>query len=106
MSGGNNNNNRVLVPGAQQALDQLKYEVAQEIGWNPASPSDLQQKIDASKYEIAAEIGVPLKQGYNGDLTSRETGKVGGRLGGRLGGQMVKRMIAQAEAALAGGRQV
>lgn len=30
------------------------------------------------KYEIAKEVGVNLKQGYNGDLTSREAGKVGG----------------------------
>jgi small acid-soluble spore protein D (minor alpha/beta-type SASP) len=100
-----NNNSRPVVPGAAEALNQLKYEVAQEIGWNPASLSDLQQKIDRSKYEIAAEINVPLKQGYNGDLTSRQAGAVGGRLGGRLGGQMVKRMIALAEQTLSGQQQ-
>lgn len=93
----NNNNNRPLVPGAQQMLDRLKLEVAQEIGFNPASLQDLQQQIDRSKYEIAQEINVPLKPGYNGELTSREAGAVGGRLGGHLGGQMVKRMIAAAE---------
>jgi hypothetical protein len=98
---GNNNNDR-LVPAAADALNRLKFEVSQEIGWNASSPQDLQQKIDQSKYEIAQEIGVPLKQGYNGDLTSRETGAVGGRIGGRLGGQMVKRMIAQAEQLLSG----
>lgn len=102
----NNNNNTPLIEGAAQALDRLKYEVAQEIGWNPASLQDLQQKINQSKYEIAAEIGVPLKQGYNGDLPSRQAGAVGGRLGGRLGGQMVKRMIALAEQQLSGGGQV
>lgn len=101
----NNNNNQVLVPGAAQALDQLKFEVAQDIGWNPANLQDLQQKIDRSKFEIASEINVPLKPGYNGDLTSRQAGAVGGRLGGRIGGQMVKRMIAQAEQALSQGRQ-
>jgi hypothetical protein len=37
------------------------------------------------KMEAAAEMGVNLKQGYNGDLTSREAGSVGG--------QMVKKMI-------------
>ncbi len=46
------------------------------------------------KYEIASEIGVNLKQGYNGDLTSRETGYVGGF--------MVKRMIEQVERSMAG----
>lgn len=102
MADNNNANNRLLVERAAEALNRLKYEVAQEIGWNPTNLQDLQQKIDQSKYEIAAEIGVPLTQGYNGHLTSRQAGQVGGRLGGRLGGQMVKRMIAQAEQTLNG----
>ena len=41
--------------------------------------------LDNMKYEIARELGVNLKQGYNGDLTSRQAGSVGG--------QMVKKMI-------------
>lgn len=36
--------------------------------------------FDNMKYEIAREVGVNLKQGYNGDLTSREAGKVGGNI--------------------------
>ncbi|MCX7746956.1 MAG: alpha/beta-type small acid-soluble spore protein [Clostridia bacterium] len=36
--------------------------------------------FDNMKYEIAKEVGVNLKQGYNGDLTSREAGKVGGNI--------------------------
>ena len=32
------------------------------------------------KYEVAKEIGVNLKPGYNGDLTSREAGKIGGNI--------------------------
>lgn len=32
------------------------------------------------KYEVAKEVGVPLKQGYNGDLTAREAGKIGGTI--------------------------
>lgn len=44
------------------------------------------------KYEVANEIGVNLKDGYNGDLSSREAGKVGGN--------MVKKMIQQAESQL------
>lgn len=47
------------------------------------------QKLSNMKYEIANEIGVNLKQGYNGDLTSKEAGYVGG--------YMVKRMIEQVE---------
>jgi hypothetical protein len=46
------------------------------------------------KYEIANEIGVNLKQGYNGDLTSKDAGNVGG--------YMVKRMIEQVERQMGG----
>jgi len=41
--------------------------------------------MDKFKMEAAREVGVNLKQGYNGDLSSREAGSVGG--------QMVKKMI-------------
>ena len=41
--------------------------------------------LDKFKTEAASEVGVNLKQGYNGDLTSKEAGSVGG--------QMVKKMI-------------
>ncbi|MCL2170954.1 MAG: alpha/beta-type small acid-soluble spore protein [Defluviitaleaceae bacterium] len=34
--------------------------------------------LNKFKYEVASEIGVPLKQGYNGDLTSAQNGSVGG----------------------------
>ena len=43
------------------------------------------EALDKFKMEAAREVGVNLKQGYNGDLTSREAGSVGG--------QMVKKMI-------------
>ncbi|SDA09868.1 Small, acid-soluble spore protein, alpha/beta type [Ruminococcus sp. YE71] len=43
------------------------------------------QTLERFKMEAASEVGVDLKQGYNGDLTSREAGSVGG--------QMVKKMI-------------
>lgn len=41
--------------------------------------------LDRFKMESAAEVGVNLKQGYNGDLTSREAGSIGGN--------MVKKMV-------------
>ena len=53
------NSNRINVPEARAAMDKFKMEAA-------------------------SEVGVNLKQGYNGDLTSREAGSVGG--------QMVKKM--------------
>ena len=52
--------NKSLVPNAREALDKFKMEAA-------------------------GEVGVNLKQGYNGDLTSKQAGSVGG--------QMVKKMI-------------
>ena len=32
------------------------------------------------KEEVASEIGVPLKEGYNGELTSRQAGSIGGEM--------------------------
>ena len=40
--------------------------------------------LDNMKYEIARELGVNLKQGYNGDLSARENGYVGGYMVKRL----------------------
>lgn len=45
-----------------------------------ASKSNSKTQFDNMKYEIAREVGVNLKQGYNGDLTSREAGKIGGNI--------------------------
>ena len=36
--------------------------------------------LDNMKYEIARELGINFNQGYNGDLTSREAGSVGGQM--------------------------
>ena len=41
--------------------------------------------MDKFKTEVASELGVNLKEGYNGDLTSREAGSIGG--------EMVRRMV-------------
>lgn len=59
--------NRTVVPEAKGALNQMKYE-------------------------IASELGINLKQGYNGDLPSRQAGYIGG--------YMTKRLIEQAERAM------
>ncbi len=48
---------------------------------NPAA----REAMDKFKMEAASEVGVNLKNGYNGDLTSRQAGSVGG--------QMVRKMI-------------
>ncbi len=56
----NNSSNRLVNPSAREAMDKFKMEAA-------------------------SEVGVNLKNGYNGDLTSRQAGSIGG--------QMVKKMI-------------
>ena len=58
------NSNKSVVPEAKEALNKFKYEVANDVGVN-------------------------LKQGYNGDLSSKDAG--------RIGGNMVRKMIQQAE---------
>ena len=50
-----NRSNKLVVPGAREAMDKFKMEAANEVGVN-------------------------LKQGYNGDLTSRQAGSVGGQM--------------------------
>ncbi len=55
---------------------------------------DAQSALNRFKFEVANEIGVPLKEGYNGDLTSRQNGSVGGT--------MVKKMIEAQERAMSG----
>jgi hypothetical protein len=62
-----NNSGSVVVPEAKQALNNMKFEIANELGIN-------------------------LKQGYNGDMPSRQAGYIGG--------YMVKRLIEQAERAM------
>ena len=61
------NNNKINVPEARAAMNKFKMEAA-------------------------SEVGVNLKEGYNGDLTSRQAGSVGG--------QMVKKMIESHEKSL------
>ena len=63
----NNRTNKMEVPEARAAMDRFKTEVA-------------------------SELGVNLKEGYNGDLTSREAGSIGG--------EMVRRMIKSYEEGL------
>ena len=63
-SNSSNNSGRMAVPEAKEAMKRVKEEVA-------------------------SELGVPLKDGYNGDLTSKQAGSIGGEL--------VKKMIMKQE---------
>jgi len=100
--------NKVLVPQVASALDKLKYEVANELGYaghigeSAVTPYNYNRLLDNMKYEIARELGISpqIKNGYWGDIPSRECGAVGGRIGGKIGGNMVRRMIQYAEQTL------
>lgn len=81
---GRNNRNKILVPEARKELDELKAKV---IGTN---------KPDDAKLEVAKELGIPLKKGYNGELTATQVGKVGGK----IGGDMVKELVKMAQESL------
>ena len=61
---------------------------------NTAAVPEAKSALDRFKMEVAQEIGVPLKEGYNGDLTSKQNGSVGG--------YMVKKMIEAQERQMAG----
>ena len=50
---------------------------------------EAKEALNKFKYEVASEVGVNLKDGYNGDISAKDAGKIGG--------QMVKKMIEQAE---------
>ncbi len=61
---------------------------------NKTNVPEARGAMDRFKFEVANELGVPLKEGYNGDLTSRQNGSVGGG--------MVKKMIEAQERQMAG----
>lgn len=56
---------------------------------NSMNSREAKQKLNSFKNEVASSMNINLQQGYNGDITARDAG--------RIGGQMVKRMIEYAE---------
>ena len=61
------NNNQNQAQGQNQNQSTNKIEVPES-----------RAALDNMKYEIAGELGINLKQGYNGDLPSRQAGSIGG----------------------------
>ena len=64
---------------------------------NKAVVPEAKGALDRFKYEVANELGVPLTDGYNGNLTSKQNGSVGG--------YMVKKMIEAQERQMSSGSQ-
>ncbi|MCI9541760.1 MAG: alpha/beta-type small acid-soluble spore protein [Lachnospiraceae bacterium] len=67
-------------------------------GSNRSEVPEAREALDRFKMEVASEIGVPLKQGYNGDLTSAQAGSVGG--------EMVRQMIKRQEEQMKSGGSI
>jgi hypothetical protein len=63
-------------------------------GNNQKVVPDAKNALDNMKYEIASQVGVNLKQGYNGDISAKDAGKVGGNI--------TKKLIQMAEQQLSG----
>lgn len=82
----------LAVPGAEDALHRLKYEIAAELGL-PVGAGLATEPADA---EFAAELGTlpaaAIRDDYWGHVASRDTGAVGGRI--------VRRLVQQAELAM------
>ncbi len=73
------NSNKINVPEARAAMDKFKMEAASEVGVNlkEGYNGDLTSREAGS---VGGQMVVNLKEGYNGDLTSREAGSVGGQM--------------------------
>jgi len=65
-------------------------------GSNNMAVPEAKAAMNRFKEEVASELGVNLKDGYNGDLTSREAGSIGG--------EMVKKMIMKQEQQMSSGQ--
>lgn len=73
------------------------YQNQQSTATKSGMVPEAKQALNNMKFEIANELGINLKQGYNGDMPSRQAGYIGG--------YMVKRLIEQAERAMSGSQK-
>ena len=61
---------------------------------NQVNVPEGKQAMNNMKHEVASELGIEMKQGYNGNMSSKDAG--------RIGGNMVKKMIESEEQRMAG----
>ena len=61
---------------------------------NKVNVPEAKQAMNTMKHEVAGELGIQMKEGYNGNMTSKDAG--------RIGGNMVKKMIESEEQRMAG----
>ena len=90
----NQNQNQGAGFGAQQNSAQQQQAQQNSSRSNRTVVPEAKGALNQMKYEIASELGINLKQGYNGDLPSRQAGYIGG--------YMTKRLVEQAERSMSG----
>ena len=90
----NQNQNQGAGFGAQQNGAQQQQAQQNSSRSNRTVVPEAKGALNQMKYEIASELGINLKQGYNGDLPSRQAGYIGG--------YMTKRLVEQAERSMSG----
>ena len=90
----NQNQNQGAGFGAQQNGAQQQQAQQNSSRSNRTVVPEAKGALNQMKYEIASELGINLKQGYNGDLPSRQAGDIGG--------YMTKRLVEQAERSMSG----
>lgn len=81
-------------PASGQAKKKRRAYIMASKSSNRAEVPEAKEALDRFKMEVAQELGVPLSNGYNGNLTSAQNGSVGG--------YMVKKMIEAQEKQMAG----
>ncbi len=99
--------NKLLEPKAEEAMERLKLEVADEtLGRDlntRITAENYEEALEQRKWEAAEELGMKERIEDVGweNMTTGEVGKIGGRVGGKIGGQMVKELVGMAEAQMA-----
>jgi hypothetical protein len=80
-----NRSRRLLVDEAKSGLDRFKGEVMRQQGYavSPDQPNRV-------KFEVARKMGIPLEEGYNGNLSTAQAGKIGGQIGGTMVREMIR----------------
>ncbi len=86
------NRNKPIVPEARKELNQFKQDLLVREGLIPEGTASQVQS-----YEVAKELGIPMEHGDNGDMTTKNAGKIGGQIGGK----MVKELVKMAQEQLA-----
>ena len=92
-------NRSALVPESRSALDQFKKDVLVKDGLISKDTSFKDINV-----EVGKEVGVPITNVYNGNISTKDAGKVGGQIGGRMVKELVR--LAQEELIKKGPRKI